>query len=440
MAQVQIQQITRISPCKLTNGDYVYEEEIIVGADALRYRNGKKKNSCVMGLETQAGTDNQVVIGKYNATSTDALFVIGSGTSTSSKKNIVEVKNNKVIINGDLSVSNNLTVKSATISETLTVKDIVANGVIKGTMKNSSGVNYATTVELANINSNFNNYYTKTDINGTFVTISTFNSLKVRVDQVELTANNLATRTAGLITDVDNLQKNKLDITPISIEMYGNTTDTKTPFIDFHYSNNQTDYTSRIIELDAGTLSINGTKFYNQNTRNEAYNWMRTGAIKGDDNYLTIWGDVQFDGNIYCCGLPSNTNVGTALTINSEYKIFKNTKISSRRFKHDIKLLENEDLDAKKLYNVKVIQFKYNENILSKEDNRYLLDLPGFEAENIFKEYPIACDLEMNEENELVPQTWNERYIIPPMLKLIQEQHEDIENLKEEIQKLKGNS
>ena len=46
----------------------------------------------------------------------------------------------------------------------------------------------------------------------------------------------------------------------------------------------------------------------------------------------------------------------------------------------------------------------------------------------------------MNEENELVPQTWNERYIIPPMLKLIQEQHEDIENLKEEIQKLKGNS
>ena len=135
MAQVQIQQITRISPCKLTNGDYVYEEEIIVGADALRYRNGKKKNSCVMGLGTHAGTDNQVVIGKYNATSTDALFVIGSGTSTSSKKNIVEVKSDKVVINGQLETSNNIIAKTdLSVANQITAKDLTINNTatIKG--------------------------------------------------------------------------------------------------------------------------------------------------------------------------------------------------------------------------------------------------------------------------------------------------------------------
>lgn len=167
MAQVQVQQITRISPCKITNGDYAYEEEIIVGADALRYRNGKKKNSCVMGLETQAGTDNQVVIGQYNAISTDALFVIGSGTSTSSKKNIVEVKNNKVIINGDLSVGNHLTVNSATINETLKVKtieevvsitastiqtnSITASTIQTSSIINANGVAYTTIPEVQDI-------------------------------------------------------------------------------------------------------------------------------------------------------------------------------------------------------------------------------------------------------------------------------------------------
>ena len=139
MAQVQIQQITRISPCKLTNGDYVYEEEIIVGADALRYRNGKKKNSCVMGLGTHAGTDNQVVIGKYNATSTDALFVIGSGTSTSSKKNIVEVKSDKVVINGQLETSNNIIAKTdLSVANQITAKDLTIISTLLKVMSRNS--------------------------------------------------------------------------------------------------------------------------------------------------------------------------------------------------------------------------------------------------------------------------------------------------------------
>lgn len=261
MAQVQIQQITRISPCKLTNGDYVYEEEIIVGADALRYRNGKKKNSCVMGLETQAGTDNQVVVGKYNATSADALFVIGSGTSTSSKKNIVEVKNDKVIINGDLLVSNSLTAKSATISETLTVKDIVANGAIKGTMRNLSGIDYATTNEVANISKNLNdnyytiaavdnafgNYYTKSQIESNYYTAGTINTYFYTKTDIN---NNFYTQAY--------INSNFLTNTPRGIELYGDpNVNDGTPFIDFHYYGSiATDYNTRIICKGEDNLTI----------------------------------------------------------------------------------------------------------------------------------------------------------------------------------------
>lgn len=41
----------------------------------------------------------------------------------------------------------------------------------------------------------------------------------------------------------------------------------------------------------------------------------------------------------------------------------------------------------------------------------------------------MAVDYYENDE----PETWNPRYIIPPMLKLIQNQHEDIERLKQQV-------
>lgn len=51
----------------------------------------------------------------------------------------------------------------------------------------------------------------------------------------------------------------------------------------------------------------------------------------------------------------------------------------------------------------------------------------GFIAEDIKKKYP--CATEYDEETGAV-NNWLERYIIPPMLSLIQEQHEEIEALK----------
>ena len=60
--------------------------------------------------------------------------------------------------------------------------------------------------------------------------------------------------------------------------------------------------------------------------------------------------------------------------------------------------------------------------------------LPGFIVEDLINVYPAAVDIDENNE----PFQWNSQYIIPPMLKLIQNQHDDIEQLKLKIKELEN--
>ena len=107
---------------------------------------------------------------------------------------------------------------------------------------------------------------------------------------------------------------------------------------------------------------------------------------------------------------------------------------SSKRYKHDIEDLADEDLQADKLYDLPVRQFVINDGILDPNDCRYNKTLPGFIAEEVAEIYPVAADY--NEEDPSLVETWSERYIIPPMLKLIQDQHDKILELEERIKKL----
>jgi hypothetical protein len=59
-------------------------------------------------LISNAGRNNQVVMGTYNA-DTNALLVVGNGTSNTSRSNILEVASNQVSVNGTLSVDGNVT-------------------------------------------------------------------------------------------------------------------------------------------------------------------------------------------------------------------------------------------------------------------------------------------------------------------------------------------
>lgn len=117
---------------------------------------------------------------------------------------------------------------------------------------------------------------------------------------------------------------------------------------------------------------------------------------------------------------------------------YRSTSVSSQKYKTNIKDIEDEDLDPHKLYNLKVKQFKYKEEFLNKNDVRYNKNLIGFIAEEVEKIYPIATDYEKDKDENIIVENWNERYIIPAMLKLVQEQHEQIEQLQKEIKELKG--
>lgn len=123
-----------------------------------------------------------------------------------------------------------------------------------------------------------------------------------------------------------------------------------------------------------------------------------------------------------------STISGSANLAISGGKVYE-TSESSRRYKHDIKPIEDKELSPEKLYDIPVVQFVYNEDYLSKEDPRFKKPIPGFIAEDIDKVYPIACDKSIDGK----PNNWNARYIVPPMLKLIQDQHEEIEQLKEQL-------
>lgn len=111
-------------------------------------------------------------------------------------------------------------------------------------------------------------------------------------------------------------------------------------------------------------------------------------------------------------------------TYNGRYVL--TTSRSSRKIKHDITDVCNAELDPRKLYDLRVVQFKFNN--LDPSDPMYEKDVIGFIAEEVAEAYPLGAEYDENGN----PSSWWDRYLIPPMLYLIQEQHKDIESLKQE--------
>lgn len=118
---------------------------------------------------------------------------------------------------------------------------------------------------------------------------------------------------------------------------------------------------------------------------------------------------------------------GNPLYVTSGGYLRRNTS-SSKRYKKDISIISDEELNPDRLYNVEVKQFVYRDDYLDIEDQRYGKVIPGFIVEELENIYPIAVTYE-NEE----PENWDSRYLIPPMLKLIQNQKNEIDRLTERL-------
>ncbi len=106
---------------------------------------------------------------------------------------------------------------------------------------------------------------------------------------------------------------------------------------------------------------------------------------------------------------------------------------SSKRYKHDIRLLNIEEIYG--LYDIPVCLYKYNSDYFSEpDDGASNIDCIGLIAEDVEK---INSKLVVyNNENQV--EVWNQFQMIPSLLALIQNNHKDIKSLKSENQSLKN--
>lgn len=108
---------------------------------------------------------------------------------------------------------------------------------------------------------------------------------------------------------------------------------------------------------------------------------------------------------------------------------------SSEQIKKKIKKITSKSVNPENLYDVDIVQFQYRDGVIDKDDIRANTDLVGFIIEDLDKKYPIAVD--KADENDSKTWSWNSAYIIPPMLKLIQDQKTEIDNIKAELEEIK---
>ena len=127
------------------------------------------------------------------------------------------------------------------------------------------------------------------------------------------------------------------------------------------------------------------------------------------------------------------TSSGTAVRVNSNGTLYRYSS-SSMRYKEEITCQLSEELNPERLYDLNVWQYKYREGHLDKDDQRYGMTHIGLLAEDVKHHYPIAANY--NEDGDV--EDWSERYLIPPMLKLIQMQHEEIEAIKAELEEMRA--
>ena len=134
---------------------------------------------------------------------------------------------------------------------------------------------------------------------------------------------------------------------------------------------------------------------------------------------------VRYSGSTQCTSLTiSSLSSGTGSTVvaNSSGRLYYTS--SSKRYKDYI--ADMTESEAEKLYDLPVVQFKYKEGYLDREDEAYDKPLHGFFAEDvadIFDDGGIhnaAGDVE----------NYSERAIIARLVKLVQMQHREIETLK----------
>jgi hypothetical protein len=143
---------------------------------------------------------------------------------------------------------------------------------------------------------------------------------------------------------------------------------------------------------------------------------------------------IVMNGNVYTLDAFYNQDASTSANaantrMDTDGRTRRSTA-SSARFKEDIVDLSSvADLNPIGLLSLPIRAFKFKSDYLDATDNRSGILVPGLIAEEVAEHYPIAAD---RGADGLV-ENWNERFVIPGMLALIQ-------NLNTRIKTLEGNA
>jgi hypothetical protein len=141
---------------------------------------------------------------------------------------------------------------------------------------------------------------------------------------------------------------------------------------------------------------------------------------------------VQLSGDVYTLAAfynqDSSTSANVANTRMDTNGRTRRSTASSARFKDDITDIANmPDMAPAKLLDIPIRAFKFKPDYLDPTDNRAGVMVPGLVAEEVAEHYPIAAD-----HSDGLVENWNERFIIPGMLGLIQDLHARVEALESE--------
>ena len=137
---------------------------------------------------------------------------------------------------------------------------------------------------------------------------------------------------------------------------------------------------------------------------------------------LTVQDDIRLSFKSSSGTIPLVVNTSGVIT----------TANSSKRYKENIKPVEDAVLAPSGLYDVQVSQYNYKPEY---KDNELVSGTQiGVIAEELDKHYPNAVIYD----SEGRPESWQDRIMIPAMLKLIQDQKKQLDALQAEVDALKA--
>lgn len=224
-------------------------------------------------------------------------------------------------------------------------------------------------------------------------------------------------------------------------------------FDDRGFSVNSGEQPGGSISITGQTTSLFGFRTLNLSASNLIE--METSSVTVTDPYGGSAGTINANLNGNATSATSATSATKAsyvsileetgnedFSVRSYYKNSTNVQLrahalssSLRKNKKDIEPIRDDILDPNRLYDVEVVQFKYNDSFpISDDDWRKDRLLAGFIVDDLVEIYPNCIERKLDGS----PRMWDSDFIIPPMLKLIQDQKKKIDELEERLSKLEA--